>query len=377
VATSLALQVSASGSAGSGDIGAPISTASIFYSGHSLLDAAIAANVNAIAVNRGFANEYENQMYPGSSIWARTANSTDPDVSPGTPSSWDGWTNGQDKNGATGLNSYLELKNTNRISAVDYSHLIIAENHDSLDALRFSKGLKALRCYYDTFMAAAPSGKVYYYDAWKWIRDPNNLTEWIETTREQCTFWEGIASRINDSLTLAGRSDRMATLPAGAALAYLLERATTSTVAGITQGSVSATLFTVIQDEAYAEGDVHLNAVGAYFMGCVVYAAVYRRSPVGAATVSGVTGTQATSLQNVAWDFISSYYDGKPLGPQHNTAARLSQASTFATTYCTYDDEPGDIDGFQDFFSTPSSANPLYWASGADAPAGGWWPFPT
>jgi hypothetical protein len=358
-------------SASAPDLGTPLSAASVFYSGHSLLNAQIAAVVDHIATDRGYSNEYENQMYPASTIWARTANGGNPYDT----TTWDGWTNGQNRDGTEGQDAFLEMKNTNRISATDYTHLVIAEDHYSLESLRFSEGLKSLRAYYETFHFTSPSGIGYYYDAWPWITNASDLTDWLALTRAQTIFWEGVATRINDTLSFTGRLDRMATLPGGSALAYLLERATTGSIAGITQGSSAATVYTVIQDEDYPEGDVHLTEVGAYFMGCVIYASLYRRSPVGAATLGSVTGTQATSLQNEAWDFVSAYYTGQPLGPQHDTAARLLQANSFASIYGAYFDK--DVPGFQSFFAATNNNNPIYWSTSADVPVSGWWPFPT
>lgn len=81
---------------------------------------------------------------------------------------------------------------------------------------------------------------------------------------------------------------------------------------------VSAEEADAIDPEAVIEGlerydpsappdDIHLSALGAYYVGLVHYATVYRRSPVGLPGANGVPASLVRPLQELAWDVVLRY----------------------------------------------------------------------
>jgi len=53
---------------------------------------------------------------------------------------------------------------------------------------------------------------------------------------------------------------------------------------------------------------VHMTRLGAYYVALVTYAAIFRRSPQGAAVPTGVATAPAADMQRIAWDYVSAYY---------------------------------------------------------------------
>jgi hypothetical protein len=350
---------------GSG-FGTPISSASWMQSGHSLLEDPMSSYMRLLAQNLGFSAQYQQHCRIGSTITFRTlGNGSDP-YSTG---SYNGYQNGDNRDGVQNMDILQELRQPSTITGL-YNTLIIGERHDSLGSLRWENTLYSLRHYAETFHAANVNGRVYFYDTWQYINAGSSLTQarvnqWITFTRAQLQCWECIASRQNYELQQQGRSDRYSTLPAGGALARLVELATAGSVAGIS-GTLSQIILTIFDNEPEL---VHLTPLGHYFIACVMYASVYKRSPVGATYMpSGVNATQRASLQQVAWDYVRTYYAANPLGPQPNLATRMSFIQGFCSTYWTFMGNTDAISGDQFHFAQTVASNPFY----QGVPS--WWP---
>lgn len=370
---------------GSATFGTPISVVYHLATGHSLSENPMHEYMNALATERSMTNDYEIQIRIGSTISFRSLGSGEQPgggyVASNFTSASGGYNKGGTRSGSENTINYInEMRSPTQIPAADYTHLVIAERH-GFDTVRYEDTIKALYHYYTHFMAASPSGKGYLYHTWNYLRNPaslSNVVAWCDQEDAQTQFWECIASRINDSLIFAGRSDRLRSLPAAGALSALVRAAVTGSLAGITQGSVEATVHAILADEPLAEFDpfvVHLTPnIGHYFMACVLYSALYQRSPVGSLSrPSGVSAVQASSLQTVAWNYIRGYYTANPNGAYYNTAQRMAIGSDYSSVYLTYTGSTGEITDYQNFWTQANDGNPLYWSAAADQPSGGWW----
>jgi hypothetical protein len=185
-----------------------------------------------------------------------------------------------------------------------------------------------------------------------------------------------MATRINVSLQAEGRPDRLISLPAGVALAALIERATQGPgVPAITRSTGLETVNAIIRD------DVHLQPLGAYYMSLVTYASVFRRSPQGAWHPETVAPAQAAALQDFAWEFVSRYYDAyQPLSLDECRARLLSDeglASLWQYINAAYwRKEIGAVHGYLRYkrrlmqsrrlFRSDSPENPFYFEPTAD-----------
>lgn len=330
-------------------------------SGHSLTDEPLGAMVSEIASSLGSKSEWQRQNIVGSPISARTIghreNERDPVAHP-----WTGYTSGRNKEG-NAFDLVRELRHPSTSSG-SYGFLVIAERHDSLGPLQWEKTVPVLRHFYELAREGSPQLRGYFYTTWADVEGEGstkaNPAGWVRYEREQLKLWESITSRINDSLAREKRADRLATLPASGALAELVDRATTGKVPGVTQGSVKATMDALFSD------NVHQTTLGRYYIACVTYSALARRSPKGAWKPEDVSPEAAASLQALAWDYISTYYKDHPNGPQYTFAERAGIARNFSVLFWKYRGESRNAEGSARFFSGTTLENPLWTSADAD-----------
>ena len=296
--------------------------AGVFISGHSLTDQPLPDQLAAVAQSLGTPFEWNRHYMVGSSILARSVGD------PAEQGSFAGYRRGANREGE-GMDVEAELRQPRTISSGRYDALVITEQHGVLGGLFWNDSVRCLRDYHDQFIAGNPRGVTYFYESWLSISDLNDPRRWIEYERAASPIWQAIATRINASLQAEGRADRIVSLPAGSALAALVERAVTSSgVAGLSPGSVAQTLAQLFSDE------VHLTELGSYYIALVTYCALYRREPVGAWAPADCPGPLAADLQRFAWEFISNYYAA--YSPLSLDEARARILGGFNAMYWSY-----------------------------------------
>lgn len=278
------------------DFQKPRSGARIFISGHSLVDQPLPDFLTGIARSAGTPMEWNRQYVVGSSILRRTRGEDRKALD------WPGYRNGYNREGEK-LDVIAEFLRPQTVSGGPYDVLLITEQHGMLETLLWNDTVRHLRHYHDRFIDGNPQGDTYFYEPWLDVGDKSDPRRWIAYERAVSPIWQCMATRVNVSLKAEGRSDRLTSLPAGAALAELLARATGgSKLDGITRGSDRETVDSIIDDA------VHLTRLGSYYVSLVTYSAIFRRSPIGGWAPAHVSDIQAKSLQQTAWDFISAYY---------------------------------------------------------------------
>ncbi len=334
----------------------------LLLSGHSLTDEPIGQMVRDIAVSKGRSAGWVRHNLPGSPISMRTVGHRDDPRQPAR-FPWRGYASGVDIDGKP-ANLVSELRDPTAFGGKPYTHVVIAERHDSFGPLQWEMTVPLLRHFYELAREGSPQVRGYFYTTWYDIVGPGSTRDdpagWVKFEREQLKLWECITSRINDSLANENRADRLITLPASGALADLVDRATTGRVSGITAGTVRQTVDRLFSD------NVHLTDLGKYYIACVVYAAITGQTPVGAARPADISDQAAQSLQSIAWEYIDAYYRDQPTGPHHSFDARAKIATSFAGVFWTYHRRPENIKGTVAFFTTPSLENPLWTVPGID-----------
>ena len=226
----------------------------LFYSGHSLLDEPLPRDVAAIAASLGTPlQHWERDTPSGSSMRERVAAGAWPR------------------------------------DAIDT--LIVTEQHTLIGNLVWNDTEGQLRRLHQRLIAANPRGRTWFYASWLNLDDKTDPRRWIAYERAASPLWQCVATRINASLAAEARSDRVEFLPAAALLAALVER--------VMQGGVEG-----VSMAALLRDDVHLSALGSYFMSLVVYATLFERSPVGASIPEEVQADAARVLQRVAWELV-------------------------------------------------------------------------
>jgi hypothetical protein len=211
---------------------------------------------------------------------------------------------------------------------------------------------------HERFIEGNAAGVSYIYHAWQSVNNKANPTAWITHERNVAQSWQCVASRINTSLAHEGRTDRMHYLPAGLALARLVELATQGQVNGITGASTTETLNRLFAD------DVHLTELGQYYMALVTYASVFKVSPVGASYPASVSATQAASLQSLAWTTANAYRVD-PMRPSMSECTAHARA-TFCPQISYYLNLPHELNNCVTGFSHASTVNPFYFNASVD-----------
>ncbi|HEV7301532.1 MAG TPA: hypothetical protein VGN72_19365 [Tepidisphaeraceae bacterium] len=331
-------------------------------SGHSLTDEPIGQMVHDIATSRGHEVGWQRQNGIGSPIFTRTlGHRGDPRDPVGQP--WTGYASARGRDGEA-IDLVRELRRPATIGGETYTHLVVAERHDSLSVVQWENTVPLLRHFYELAREGSPDVKGYFFTTWADVAGVGSSKAdpagWVRYERAQLRFWEAVVSRINDSLAREKRPDRLATLPASGALAELVHRATTGKVKGVTGGTVRQTMDALFSD------DVHQTMLGRYYVACVTYACITRQSPVGATHPPEVSREAAASLQAIAWEYVSDYYRGKPQGPHHDFAARAESARAFVPMFWAYRGRPEQSEQSVRFFTRATLENPLWTSTNVD-----------
>jgi hypothetical protein len=264
----------------------------VFYSGHSLLDNPLPDWVESIAASRGDSVGWDEQIVLGSPIRVRTKGE-DPEAA-GFP----GYQLGKGKNG--GIDVLRELRSPTQLAPGEkYERLVITERTDLLGTIKWENTTGYLRHFHDRLIEQNASAGSLLYECWPEI-DKQDPSAWLAYVERELFGWECVAAQVNDSLSSAGRADRVEVLPGGIALSALVKLALAGGVPGVV-GTPEQRLGAIFAD------DVHLTPLGVYLLAALHYAALFGKTPVGAAGAPGVSAEALPILQRIAWDTLSSY----------------------------------------------------------------------
>jgi hypothetical protein len=253
---------------------------SVFFSGHSLLNHPVPEFAEKIARSKGFEIVWNRQHIEGSSIKARTLGS--------------------------GRTFDVREEFARKASTGGYDALIVTEQHTLLGTLIWNDTVRVLKHLADTYAAANPHGRIFLYDSWLIVSDPERPEDWIRYERAARPVWQCIARRLNDVYGGEGRATRIESIPAASALATLLERANApGGVAGVTAGSRIETFRSLFSDM------VHLTRRGNYFISLVMIGFVFDISTEGAWYPEDVGQAAARSLQAVADVIVAEWAESE------------------------------------------------------------------
>lgn len=331
----------------------PRSSARLFFSGHSLTDNPLPDYVASIAESLSTQVWWNQQNTPGSPIRLRTRGDNP------NATTFPGYSTGKNRSGSN-MNIINEFRQPQTIGGQRYDTLILTERHDILNVILWENTVAYTRHFHERLIEGNPQANTYLYHSWYTLPDKSNPTSWINYERAVAPAWQCVASRINHSLQAEGRSDRVVYLPAGIALARLVEQATQGAgLTGITGSNVRQTVDRIFSD------DVHLTPLGVYYMALVNYASVYRRSPVGAWAPAGVSATQAQSLQTTAWQAVSSHFN--TFTPPDLAQCRAAMRDTVCPAFYNFTGRSDQAAGCSGQFSGSTRDNPFYYNASTDS----------
>lgn len=244
------------------------SEASVFFIGHSLINHDMPAMLAGLAASAGVTHDYDSHIGNGASLsWI-----------------WNNPTTGEGLNPRTAL------------PTGSYDTIVMTEAIPLADQMQYNDTDGYAGNFYDLAMTGDSSAQTYFYETWHSL---DGAYDWRARLTSDRALWESVIDQVN----AAKSGPDMLLIPAGTAMARLVDRIESGGVPGM---SSRRDLFL---------DDIHLNDVGNYFIACVQFAAIYRRSPVGLTrtTVDRFGGAftapsadVARIMQEIAWDVVSN-----------------------------------------------------------------------
>jgi len=318
----------------------------VFISGHSLTDNPLADHLLTISASLGTDLQYNQQIGIGSPIRVRTKGG---DTS---AAGWPGYSFGKNRDG-NNMNVVAELRSPQTLGVGEvYDTLVLTERHDLINTVNWENTVGYARHYVDRLLEGNANAETQLFHCWLDI-DKTDPTLWLDHETQVATTWECVAAKINQTLELNGRSASVKMLPAGGALVALVQRLVANEVPGIT-GTLEQRLSTIFSD------NVHMTNVGSYYIALVTYAAVFRRTPVGAEAPSELDANTAAFLQNLAWTHMQDYWLTEATPTITMAQCRSHTASQVCASFGALRNEPQHVTGCQNTFnSLTSDQNPF------------------
>lgn len=323
----------------------------VFLSGHSLMDNPYADYLQSISENKGVDYNWNQQNGIGSPIRVRTSGNNLPDPNP-INNDWSGYSRGKNRD-SFDMNVIDELANPVTLGVNEvYDTLVITERHDIIGVIIYEYTTSLLRHYHDRLLTGNPNGQTYFYQSW-WFMDFNNIQEWIDHTKLELKSYECVTEKVNLTLAADGLPRAMHNVPAGMALARLVEEILAGNVPGFTGSDTNK------MDQLFHD-DVHLNAEGIFYMAAVSYASLMKGSPEGTAIPVEIDNNTGQALLQIAWEAVSEY-DANFTAPTMNECRSLHETQ-ICSSYWNMHDDPSRIAFCESWATNNSFAyNPFNW----------------
>ena len=317
-----------------------------FVTGHSLTDNPFADHLGAISDSLGIQGSWNQQIGIGSPVRVRTSGNQLP------PNNWQGYSSGKNRD-TFDMDVIAELASPATIGTENlYESLLITERHDILDVIRWEYSNSLIRHYHNRLLDGNAAGETYLYQSWLDI-DPADPADWMGYEAEIKTAWECVAAKINLTLQADGLPPAVNVVPAGWALADLLQRILDDEVPGFS-GTDQQKIDDLFND------NVHLNEAGVYFVAAFSFAILEKRSPEGGFIPASIPAATGTALQQIAWLNAQRYL--QEFRPLDMGTCRTTMVNQLCARYFNFTDRPDQVASCQDWMNnTGFSTNPFNW----------------
>ena len=188
----------------------------------------------------------------------------------------------------------------------DYPVVVLTEMVEIRDAIRYFDSPEYLAKWAKRIRTARPDARIYLYETWHRLDDPQGFLARISADRVQ--YWEGSLLRGAKAWQGVGT---LHVIPGGQVMAAAVRAIEAGQVPGLT---TREDLFA--RDAGGAPDPIHFNDIGAYLMALAHYAVIYHRSPVGlphalsradGTPVTPIAPETAAALQKIVWDVVTGY----------------------------------------------------------------------
>jgi Secretion system C-terminal sorting domain len=253
-----------------------------FYIGHSLINFDLPAMVDGLALNAGKNSAYGQQIINGAPLKFNYDNHATAEGTSFKTAFPNGGYNALVVTEGIPLQGNITFNDTNKYAVDFYS--FAKDNNNAIPVKYYI---------YETWhctTTGTPTGCSY---------DNNDDLAWQPRLQSDLPLWTGILNHVKTQFP----NDAINMVPAGQAFYKLTSRINAGTLPGITS-------FTDLFRD-----DIHLTNKGNYFVACVMYATLFKQSPVGLTTVLNnrfetpftdmPTSEQALVMQEVAWQTVT------------------------------------------------------------------------
>jgi hypothetical protein len=257
---------------------APDSPLRVFHIGHSLVNRDMPAMLAQLA---GEGHSYESQLGWGATLKSHWGDAP--------------------VNGFETENSHPRYRDAREaVASGDYDAVVLTEMIGIREALRYFESSRYLTRFTQSALAARPDTRVYLYETWHPLDDPDGWLERLDA--DLARYWKG--GILRPALLKLPADTRIHLIPAGQALAAFVREVEA-------QGGVGN-----VRNRADLFSDqIHLNDIGNYLVALVHYAVLYGSSPEGLPhELLRADGTPATApapetarlMQEVVWRVVRS-----------------------------------------------------------------------
>lgn len=194
------------------------------------------------------------------------------------------------------------------IGSGDYDAVVLTEMVELRSAIKYHDSPTYLSKWADLARSAGPETRVYLYETWHLLDDPEGWLERLDADLE--TLWENKV--LLPDLARGGAARPIHVIPAGQVMARFVRAV--EAAGGVDNIRSRDDLFHRKDDGTL--DNIHVNDLGHYLVALTHYAVLYGRSPVGLPyELTRADGTPATApgpeaarlMQETVWQVVTSY----------------------------------------------------------------------
>jgi hypothetical protein len=267
----------------------PVAPLKVGMVGHSLVNHDIPQMLRSIAASKGTPVVVYEQIINGSPLSNNWKNS--------------------DKSEKHPQNLYGDLRAELAKAKPAFDAVVLTERVAIAECIRWEDTQGNLINWRNLTLKHNPKGRVYMYSTWvgfkngDWWKDVPDLPTWRKRTEQDGQLFAKVsADATADSRSLKGAPIRL--VPGHTAMGILYDQLQSGKLPWLGKNI-----------RAVMSDDIHLNQIGNYYIGCVMYGTLFGKSPVGAEgqiksiwgqPLVNLTPAQAKSLQELAWQAVTS-----------------------------------------------------------------------
>jgi hypothetical protein len=189
------------------------------------------------------------------------------------------------------------------VGSGDYDAVVLTEMVELRDALKYFDTAKYLEKWADLARGADPAPRLYLYETWHQLNDPDGWLERIDADLE--SLW---VSQLLGPDSRRNPEQPVYLIPGGQALAAVARAAEAGEIPSVTTREA---LFA--RDADGKLDNIHINDLGAYVIALTHYAVMYQRSPLGlphrlmradGTPAQALSAEAAARVQEIVWQVV-------------------------------------------------------------------------